>query len=294
MFSRRFSLLAATAALVTSCCASATHAALVARWDFEEGSGSTAYDTSGAPTTHNGTIFNATHTTAIADNADGTYGMNFNGTTAYIDAGGSGVVDTALGLAGGSYTISWWQNWAGNNGNRQRIISKDSDGLGSGIAINMNYYPAYGAPPANYPFVGGPVLEISQLNGLGNSPAVPVSASIIGSWHHMAVVFDATAGTLTVYIDGVDNATPAAFGSLTGVSPVVNATGENFFIGSRRGMAGSDGQYFVGSLDDIRLYNNALTQSQVVALIPEPASLSLLALGAAAVVRRSRKRNRSN
>ena len=39
-------------------------------------------------------------------------------------------------------------------------------------------------------------------------------------------------------------------------------------------------QYFKGSLDDLRIYNNALSAEEVKALVPEPATVLILGLGA--------------
>ena len=57
----------------------------------------------------------------------------------------------------------------------------------------------------------------------------------------------------------------------------------NLYFGRHRTL----GRYFLGELDDIRLYDGALSQSQVNALlIPEPATVALLAIGALTLLRR--------
>ena len=81
-----------------------------------------------------------------------------------------------------------------------------------------------------------------------------------GRWRHVAGVFDA--GRITIYIDGVPDATIVA--------------GRTFGTGKRRyGFLGVGSQadtfdglkgpesYFAGELDDVRLYNRALSQAEI-------------------------------
>lgn len=72
-----------------------------------------------------------------------------------------------------------------------------------------------------------------------------------GSWHHVATTYDGT--TRRIYLNGVQVAqdTPGANG----------ATAANFRIGST-----NNGEFFSGTLDDIAVYNHALTAAEVQSL----------------------------
>src|SRR4029077_16100788 len=77
----------------------------------------------------------------------------------------------------------------------------------------------------------------------------------LNTWYHVAGVFDAAAATLNINVNGVlDN------GVLRGTIPSsqYNNAGEHVVIGRRTG-----GYYFQGVIDEVRLYNRALSQAEI-------------------------------
>lgn len=86
--------------------------------------------------------------------------------------------------------------------------------------------------------------------------------------------------------------------------PINTSIGGNFpkvILGARRQgsnatPASTPGDYLDGMLDDVRIYDHALTESEIVALaiIPEPSSvlLAIMALPALAATGRRRRRRR--
>jgi len=109
-----------------------------------------------------------------------------------------------------------------------------------------------------------------------------------GIWHHLAGVWDRDAGNRFLYVNGVlDTGGSIQDGTDTGSMNL--ATWEYLTFGSRD-INGSVRDFGVGKLDEIRIYNEALSQVQVQALmVPEP-SVSLVAgiLGIGLLVRRRR------
>lgn len=107
-------------------------------------------------------------------------------------------------------------------------------------------------------------------------------------WHHLAGVWDRDAGNRYLYVDGVlDVGGSITDGSDTG--SVGTASWEYLTFGSRD-QGGAIANFGAGKLDDIRIYNEPLNQTQVQALmIPEP-SVSLLAgiIGIGMLARRRR------
>ena len=83
-----------------------------------------------------------------------------------------------------------------------------------------------------------------------------------GAWHHFAAVWDGTAGTRQLYVDGVLD----TGNSLTGdFGPMADPSGSALCLGARDN--GGLGSYFTGKLYDVRIYNNPLSQAEVFQLV---------------------------
>ena len=77
----------------------------------------------------------------------------------------------------------------------------------------------------------------------------------LNTWYHVAGIYNAAAQTLDIYVNGVlDN------GALVGTVPAVqnNPATVNVNVGRRTG-----GFYFIGRLDEVRVYNRALSQTEL-------------------------------
>jgi hypothetical protein len=229
--------------------ASALDPNLVAWYTFDEGSGTIAHDSAGG---HNGTVYGGTW---VAGKVGGA--MSFNGTSSYI-----GVPSSAALNITGDITIAAWVNFARggdySDGSEQAIVTKC---FGNGaydnpydFRTNANLVPALNLVRAND--------YTHESFGSGDS-FIPLN-----SWHHVAVVEQGTAAYF--YIDGILANTVLGGPPLT--SPPV---GNNYpmLIGAR-----SNGLYLDGLMDDVRVYNRALTSTEIKD-IPEPCTLLLLGLG---------------
>lgn len=104
-----------------------------------------------------------------------------------------------------------------------------------------------------------------------------------GAWHHVA--FTNVGQTQTIYVDGM----VAATGASAGAGGFNNNLGEELLIASSR-----NGGAYNGQIDEVRVFNNALSQAEIqqFASAPEPTSIALLAsgVGMAVLLRRRRAR----
>ena len=207
-------------------------AGLVAAYSFNEGSGTTVTDLSGNNLT--GTIVGATWTTG------GKYGngLSFDGAGSYVDLGNP----SALQLTG-SMTIEAWINAAANPADDGQIVAK-SDSAGGW---------QFKTSPDTGPHTFG--VAVSGSTG-AHTQRYSTTVRALNTWYHVAGVYDAAAGTLSTYVNGVlDN------GTLRGSVPASQLNQNvNVNIGRR---TGGSGYYFNGLIDEVRIYNRALSQAEI-------------------------------
>ena len=98
---------------------------------------------------------------------------------------------------------------------------------------------------------------------------VPVTAD---EWTHIALVQNGA--DVNIYINGIlENSVSEA-----AVPPVYSPP--NADIGAFDQGGNTMRNFFSGSIDDVRIYNHALTKDEIQAVIPEPATAFLLGIGA--------------
>jgi hypothetical protein len=79
-----------------------------------------------------------------------------------------------------------------------------------------------------------------------------------GAWHHVVGIRDWSASLIYVYIDGASNASPVSF------SGTLKTSTKNLYIGCN--IVDDTAFYtdtFNGLIDDVRIYNRALTAADV-------------------------------
>ena len=196
---------------------------LVAAYGFEEGGGTRTADVSGHG--NNGTLAGTGWTTA------GRFGdaLTFNGTTSMVS-----VPDSAsLGLAPGMTLEAWVRPTAA--GGARTVVGKERTG---GLAFGLFGSTAGGAP-AGDGYLGGAERTVA-----GTGP-LPLSA-----WSHLAVTYDG--GALRLYVNGALVRSAAATGALpTGSGPL------------RFGADTVAGRHFAGQIDEVRIYDRALSAAEI-------------------------------
>ncbi|HAU36777.1 MAG TPA: hypothetical protein DCX07_03555 [Phycisphaerales bacterium] len=131
-------------------------------------------------------------------------------------------------------------------------------------------------------------VRYAQRTGASWSSAIfSDSAMNDGQWHHVIITYNGT--NYWMYVDGVKQA-----GSAADTAGTTNTlTDGKVLIGSYGVNATAD--KWIGGLDEIRIYNNAFTDADALALynatriIPEPTTMALLGVGAIGLMLRRRR-----
>jgi fibronectin type 3 domain-containing protein len=204
---------------------------LVAEYSMNEGTGTTVHDSSG-----NGLTGTALNTTWVP----GKYGdaLSFNGSSTNVDLG----TPAAFAITG-SMTLEAWAYVGAQESNDEEIIALSNDTLGWQLKATND--------------TGAWTFGIGVSNGSSHVQRYSSTALVLDTWYHVAGVYNASAQTLDIYINGV-----LADGTLKGTVPSAQVIpmGVHTFIG-QRGLECYC--YYDGIIDEVRVYNIPLTQAQV-------------------------------
>jgi concanavalin A-like lectin/glucanase superfamily protein len=217
--------------------ASATATGRVAAYAFDAGTGTTTADASGNGLT--GTLAGATWTPA------GKYGnaLAFDGTTSYVDLGNPIPLQFT-----GSMTWSAWVFATANPRDDGQILAKSAGSDGWQLKTS----PDTGSQTFGVAVSATATTKVQRYS---------TTTRALNTWYHVAGVYNATAQTLDIYVNGVlDN------GVLNGTVPAAQFnSSQPVNIGRRTG-----GYYFQGIIDDVRIYNRALSAAEIATDMTTP------------------------
>jgi alpha-N-arabinofuranosidase len=209
----------------------------IASYSFSEGSGTTTADNSGNG--HTATLSNTSLWSASGHTGNCLSNVSLTDSASVPSAGWAPT--TAI-------TVMAWvfrTNWAQTN---RRVAGIWAPGhVDEGFIIGASRGSSAG------PMV---VLTTTNTNSLVLQPNQTVLST---GWHHLAGTYDGV--TMALYVDGVQTGSRAADGILT------LDTTDNWLLG-----AGGGGGVLDGMIDDVRMYNTALTPAQIAGLRDIPVS----------------------
>ncbi len=208
-------------------------AALIGHWAFDEGTGTTAADSSGGghPLTLQG---GASWTKGVA-------GPSALAVTPQQDAASSGpVIDTSK-----SFTVSAWVNLASTNG-YQTFVSEDGSQV-SGFYLQLR------ADTGRFAFTRLAYDSTAAYGAVATSSIIPQP----GVWYLLTGVYDAAAQTNSLYVDGALQQTVPILAPWSATGPL--AVGRGFYNGAPT-------DWVSGAIDDVRAYSGALPAQDIRAL----------------------------
>ena len=218
-------------------------------WKLDDGAGTMAADSSGNGIT--GVL-----TAGITWTAGKLGGaIDVDGASEHdIDLGQPAILDLV-----GSMTLSAWVNPSAfhlGDGFDDTIFAR------SGFVQGLSGWALKGTEDC------GPETWAIEITG-GQSPErCSVTAPATGIWYHVAGVYDAAALTLDVYVNGVLDDGPYAFGVDVVPPAQMPPSGIDAQIGNGDPDTGSTGgaNGFTGLIDDVRIYDRVLTAQEIATL----------------------------
>jgi chitodextrinase len=171
-----------------------------------------------------GTITNATWTSS------GKYGsaMVFNGTNAWVTISDAASLHLTSGM-----TLEAWVNPSTVSSAWRDVMYKGND-----------MYYLEGTSDNGTRTGGGGTFGSIDAVIYGNA------ALTVNTWAHLALTYDGA--NLRLYVNGTQVSSQAQTGNIATSTNPLQIGGDNIY-----------GQYFAGTIDEIRVYNTALTQSQI-------------------------------
>jgi hypothetical protein len=215
---------------------------LVGFWSFEAPAmaGNVAYDRSGQG--NNGTLTNGPKPTI------GKIGqaLNFDGSDDYIKLSDNSPLST---VGDASFTLSAWVKGSNSTKAQQWIIARDNRSAQGGedrriISLALTHDSINEA-------------RFSIFDGLALTEALSTAGYTDGNWHHLVGIRNTQTDSVYLYVDGVlissaDDVTTAS----------INTAGHPFYISEINDVDGLDA-FVDGQIDDVRIYNRALSADEI-------------------------------
>jgi fibronectin type 3 domain-containing protein len=213
-------------AAVTVSVSNTTTTGLVAAYGFDEGTGTTAGDSTASGL--NGTLNGAAWVTT------GKYGkaLSFNGTSSLVTVADAGPLHLSAAM-----TLEAWVYPTTASTNFATAVLKERGT--TGLAYSLYVTDGANRPPSGYINVGG-----VDRNATGTM-VLPLN-----TWTHLAVTYNGS--TFRLYVNGVQVASKSQTGTIASSTSPLRIGGNSVW-----------GEYFNGLIDELRVYNTALTQAQI-------------------------------
>jgi len=236
---------------------------LVAYWPFDDGSGTTAVDIVGG---HHGTLVNGPMWTPPGDFKMGTGALKFDGTNDVVSIQPFDVI-------GGGITLAAWMKPDSFGINDGRVISKANEWLADDHWWMLSTIASGGDMRLRF--------RLKTNDGQTVPTLIATSGNlVIGEWHHWAATWDGT--TMRLYSNTVEAGSMPKGGTAVATDPTVSVA-----IGSQPPDAHLPGneariiKYFDGVIDDVAVWNRALTPEELVTLWNDGAGTPIIKLAKA-------------
>jgi hypothetical protein len=196
---------------------------LVAAWGFNEGAGMSVADASGKG--HVGTVSSTSWSTS------GKFGgaLSFNGSSSWVTVADANDLDLSSAL-----TLEAWVRPSVLGSGWRTVVFKERSG---GMVYSLYANQSAGRPV-------GQVWLGAEQNAVGSAGLA------LNAWSHLASTYDGS--MLRLYVNGVLVSSSAVSGSMAASSGVLRIGGNGVWP-----------EWFAGLIDEVRVYNRALSASEI-------------------------------
>ncbi|MBF0459032.1 MAG: hypothetical protein HQK99_14175 [Nitrospirae bacterium] len=194
---------------------------------------------------HNGVVHGAALTADRFGRANSAY--EFNGTSDYIQA----LSSSSLNPGSGSFTYAFWIKT--RYPQLGYIVGRYDQYSSSNVCVNTTWGIQFNNAKTLFAYNRDP-----NSSGSCSQQIININALDDGNYHFIAVVRDKAAGLIRYYIDGSHVVDQTDYSK----SIVVNTP-------LKIGTHGTWNTYYKGAIDDIRIYNRAITEAEVQELYIE-------------------------
>ncbi len=235
----------------------ATQADILAHWTFDELSGSIAHDSAGS---FNGTLSPNGAAFVPSGKSGGAIRLERNLASENLgiySKNGYVYMGNVLDLTSGDFSIvAWVKMSAGDQTSETVVLSKHERWYNNGYIIGINS-------------LGGGGQADKAMFYEGTVAGAPVSTTSVndGNWHQIVAVYH-SGGSKSIYVDGA----PAE--STQASEPFIGNLA-SFMIGGTSDNNGVKQGGYSGLIDDVQIYNNALSDPDVHFLFQHPGQIVL-------------------
>jgi hypothetical protein len=236
---------------------------LVAYWMFDDGTGTTAVDSVGG---HHGTLVGGPLWTPPGDFKIGTGALHFDGADDVVSIEPFDVI-------GGGITLAAWMKPDSFGINDGRVISKANEWGANDHWWMLSTIASGGEMRLRF--------RLKTNDGQGVPTLIASSGElVVGEWHHWAATWDGT--TMRLYSNTLEAGSMAKGGTAVARDPTVSVA-----IGSQPPDAFAPAtpdhvvKYFHGVIDDVGVWNRALTPAELQTLWGDGAGTAVVKLAKA-------------
>jgi hypothetical protein len=244
--------------------AGATKLATVSNAPYEftwSGAAVGSYSVTAKATDNDGAVSASAAVTVNVVPDTGVGALYFDGVNDYVTFGAA----SALGVS--NFTAEVWFKRTGTgaatstgSGGVTTAIPLVTKGRGEADGSNLDCNFFLGINTANNALAA----DFEDLNTGLNHPVLGVTAIANDTWNHAAVTYDVTTGTWVLYLNGVPEVTNVISGALAIRTPRFDSI-QHAALGSALTSGGTAAGYFLGRLDEARLWNYARSGAEIAA-----------------------------